>query len=231
MDPQNTENLEIENEGKQQEHEIEEEEPEDSQGQVIEEEDEVIDGTYQENGNGGQEILALEAEFRTTHDADLARRLIEIYRDADDIANLRRVRETFLEHNLLLEGREFGSKMRIIFSKEDWLQWLQDEITFAKTDEEKKAMLKLFDRALEETLCNTMNDFSKSKLFWADFDVAKLAAKYVKGLFTNGTVRKNGVTLTLNKLINHFCFDFNRGSKFFKRLRKFELEYNDNPNE
>ena len=104
MDPKNIESVEIENEEHEQEHGIEEEEPEGSQGQVIEEEDEVIEGTYQENGNGGHEILALEAEFRMTHDSDLARKLIEIYRDADDVANLRRVRETFLEHNLLLEG-------------------------------------------------------------------------------------------------------------------------------
>ena len=114
MDPHNTENLEIENEGQQQEHEIEEEEPEGSQGQVIEEEDEVIDGAYQENGH---EILALETEFRMTHDAEIARKLIEFYRDADDIPNLRRVRETFLEFNLLLEGNFVSSEMRIIFFK------------------------------------------------------------------------------------------------------------------
>jgi len=201
MDPNNGKSFEIENEGDEQDHQIEEEEPEGSQNQGIEEE-EGIDQAYQGNGNVAEGALAFEAEFRMTHDADLARKLIEIYRDADDVANLRRIREEFLDHHLLLE--------------EDWLQWLQDEITFAKSDEEKKAILKLFDRALEETLY---------------FDVAKLASKYVKGLFTNGVVRKNGVNLTLNKLINHFCFDFNRGSKFFKRLRKFELEYNDNPNE
>jgi nicotinamide riboside kinase len=36
---------------------------------------------------------------------------------------------------------------------ENWLDWLNDEFDSAKTDEEKKEVLKLCERALEENLC------------------------------------------------------------------------------
>ena len=34
-----------------------------------------------------------------------------------------------------------------------WLDWLEDEMTLGKSDEEKRKALKLFETALDELLC------------------------------------------------------------------------------
>jgi len=46
--------------------------------------------------------------------------------------------------------------MRIISFLDQWMEWITDEKSFAKTNEEKKAVLKLFDRALEDVLCKNI---------------------------------------------------------------------------
>jgi hypothetical protein len=46
-------------------------------------------------------------------------------------------------------------------------------------------------------------------------------ADYAEKLFRGEVIRKRGVEIYLEKLISHFCNDFNNGSVFFEKLREF----------
>jgi len=72
------------------------------------EENEEIEEEYEEQkleySNADDLVQELEREFQMMHDHDTANKLIEIYKDADDFVNVRRIRETLLEYNTLTES-------------------------------------------------------------------------------------------------------------------------------
>jgi hypothetical protein len=49
-------------------------------------------------------------------------------------------------------------------------------------------------------------------------------SKFAKKLLAENLIRKNYMKIVFEKLIGMFCHDFNRGSKFFSKYRKFEKQ-------
>lgn len=74
-----------------------------------EEENEPMQEEYAENGQPVDEellntVAELENDFRLTHDPESGAELLKIYKNAEDMENVRRIRESLLEYSTLSES-------------------------------------------------------------------------------------------------------------------------------
>ena len=81
----------------------------DEDNELVQEENEPMQEEYAENGNPVDEdllntVMELENDFRLTHDPENGTELVRIYKNADDMENVRRIRETLLEFTTLSES-------------------------------------------------------------------------------------------------------------------------------
>ena len=115
--------------------------------------DNIQDENDSKSENIEDAIIILEAEFKMTPTIERANQLIAIYEELEDVQSVRRIREILFESMTLSERKNIIQKINL---EEMWLDWLNDEMINAKTDEEKKAVLKLFEKALEDRLCKLL---------------------------------------------------------------------------
>lgn len=104
----------------------------------------------------------------------------------------------------------------LIIFLEQWQDWIEDEWQLAEGPEEKKAVLKLIEKALDDI---TSKISTKDNCKGAP--LGEYIVEYSLELFKEGVLKKRGVEIYLEKMISHFCNHFIDGSIFFKSLREF----------